>query len=63
VEDPELGTLTMTAPVVRLSGTPGRIRFAGRPLGADTREVLGELGRSPEEIERLTAAGAAVCAP
>jgi crotonobetainyl-CoA:carnitine CoA-transferase CaiB-like acyl-CoA transferase len=63
VEDPELGTLTMTAPVVRLSETPGRIRFAGRPLGADTREVLGELGRSPEEIERLTVAGAAVCAP
>jgi crotonobetainyl-CoA:carnitine CoA-transferase CaiB-like acyl-CoA transferase len=63
VEDPELGALTMTAPVVRLSETPGEIRFPGRHLGADTREVLGELGHSPEEVERLTAAGAAVCAP
>ncbi len=63
VEDPELGTMTMTAPVARLSETPGSIRFTGRHLGADTREVLAELGRSPEEIERLTAAGAAICVP
>ena len=63
VEDPELGTLTMTAPVVRLSETPGEIRFTGRHLGADTRAVLAELGHPPEEIERLTAAGAAVCVP
>ena len=28
--------------VARLSKTPGRIRWAGRPLGADTDEVLGE---------------------
>jgi crotonobetainyl-CoA:carnitine CoA-transferase CaiB-like acyl-CoA transferase len=63
VEDPELGTLTMTAPVVRLSDTPGEIRFPGRHLGADTREVLAELGRSPEEIDRLVADGVAVCRP
>ena len=29
--------------VARLSATPGRIRWAGRPLGADTDEVLREL--------------------
>jgi len=29
--------------VARLSATPGRIRWAGRPLGADTDEVLSEL--------------------
>ncbi len=29
--------------VARLSETPGRIRWTGRPLGADTDEVLGEL--------------------
>ncbi len=63
VEDAELGTLTMTAPVVRLSDTPGTIRFTGRRLGADTREVLAELGRSAEEIARLEEAGAAVSAP
>lgn len=63
VEDPELGTLTMASPVVRLSDTPGRIRFTGRHLGADTREVLAELGRSPGEIARLEADGAAVSRP
>ena len=63
VEDDELGTLTMTSPVVRLSDTPGGIRFTGRPLGADTREVLAELGRSDAEIARLERSGAAVSAP
>jgi crotonobetainyl-CoA:carnitine CoA-transferase CaiB-like acyl-CoA transferase len=48
---------------VRLSETPGAIRFTGRALGADTREVLAELGRSEAEIARLERAGAAVCAP
>jgi crotonobetainyl-CoA:carnitine CoA-transferase CaiB-like acyl-CoA transferase len=39
----------MQAPVARLSGTPGEIRHAGRPLGADTEDVLWALaeGRSP----------------
>jgi crotonobetainyl-CoA:carnitine CoA-transferase CaiB-like acyl-CoA transferase len=47
--------------VARLSATPGRIRWAGRPLGADTDEVLAELrgtgrpgrphGASPPERE------------
>lgn len=63
VEDAELGRLTMTAPVVRLSDTPGTIRSTGRHLGADTREVLAELGRTPEEIDRLEAEGAAVSRP
>jgi crotonobetainyl-CoA:carnitine CoA-transferase CaiB-like acyl-CoA transferase len=29
--------------VARLSRTPGRIRWPGRPIGADTAEVLAEL--------------------
>jgi crotonobetainyl-CoA:carnitine CoA-transferase CaiB-like acyl-CoA transferase len=61
VDDPEAGPLTMTAPVVRLSENPGEIRFAGRALGADTREVLLELGRTPEEIARMEEEGAAIC--
>jgi crotonobetainyl-CoA:carnitine CoA-transferase CaiB-like acyl-CoA transferase/acylphosphatase len=61
--DPDLGALTMTAPVLHLSETPGVIRFAGRRLGQDTRAVLRELGRSDQEIDRLVRAGAAVCEP
>lgn len=60
VEDPEVGAMLMTAPVARLSDTPGAIRFTGRHLGADTEEVLAELGRSPAEITALLAEGAAV---
>jgi hypothetical protein len=33
----------MPGPIARLSETPGRVRFGGRPLGADTAEVLAEL--------------------
>ncbi|HVG99969.1 MAG TPA: CoA transferase [Miltoncostaeaceae bacterium] len=62
VEDDDLGTMTMTAPVVRLSETPAAIRFTGRRLGADTREVLAELGRSQDEIAALERSGAAVSA-
>lgn len=61
VEDPEAGTLTMTGPVARLSESPGAIRFPGRHLGEDTREVLRELGRSEAEIDALVAEGVAHC--
>ncbi|MDX6556949.1 MAG: hypothetical protein QOD86_3144 [Miltoncostaeaceae bacterium] len=62
VDDPEVGRLTMAAPAVRLSASPGSIRFPGRHLGADTREVLRELGRSDAEIAAMEASGAAVAA-
>ena len=35
--------VVMQAPAPRLSRTPGRVSFVGRPLGADTEEVLAEL--------------------
>jgi crotonobetainyl-CoA:carnitine CoA-transferase CaiB-like acyl-CoA transferase len=60
VDDEELGRITMTAPVVRLSRTPGEIRFAGRHLGADTRAVLDELGYPADEVARLETAGIVV---
>jgi crotonobetainyl-CoA:carnitine CoA-transferase CaiB-like acyl-CoA transferase len=42
----------------RLSATPGAIRWAGRPHGADTRPVLTELGLTEAEINALRAEGA-----
>ena len=35
--------IPMQGLIARLSATPGRLRWAGRPLGADTDEVLAEL--------------------
>ncbi len=40
VPDAELGEVLMTAPVPRMSATPGRIAHAGRALGADDADVL-----------------------
>ncbi|WCO67391.1 CoA transferase [Iamia majanohamensis] len=40
---PEVDGVPMQGLVARLSATPGRIRWAGRPLGADTEAVLAEL--------------------
>jgi crotonobetainyl-CoA:carnitine CoA-transferase CaiB-like acyl-CoA transferase len=58
VPDPQLGTVTMSAPTPRLSETPGSIRWPGPALGAHNRVVYaGELGLSDEEIERLKGNG------
>ncbi|MET7293975.1 CoA transferase [Streptomyces griseoloalbus] len=58
VDDPELGPLRMQNVLFRLSGTPGAIRWAGRPHGADTEEVLTELGLAPADLAALRAEGA-----
>ncbi|GGQ47706.1 CaiB/BaiF CoA transferase family protein [Streptomyces flaveolus] len=57
VDDPELGPLRMQNVLFRLSATPGAIRWAGRPHGADTEEVLTELGLSPADVKELREAG------
>ncbi|CAM5344596.1 MULTISPECIES: CoA transferase [Streptomyces] len=58
VDDPELGALRMQNVLFRLSATPGAIRWAGRPHGADTDEVLTGLGLSPAELAALREEGA-----
>jgi crotonobetainyl-CoA:carnitine CoA-transferase CaiB-like acyl-CoA transferase len=58
VDDPELGPVRMQNVPFRLSATPGAIRFAGRPHGADTDAVLAELGLTPEQAAQLRATGA-----
>ena len=57
VEDPELGRLKQHNVLFRMSATPGRIRHTGRPLGADTDAVLGELGLDPARIAELRERG------
>jgi crotonobetainyl-CoA:carnitine CoA-transferase CaiB-like acyl-CoA transferase len=58
VDDPDLGPVTVQAPVVRLSDTPGCIEHLGRPLGADNEAVFGELlGVDPERLAALREAG------
>lgn len=58
IEDPELGPLRMQNVLFRLSETPGGIRWAGRPHGADTEQVLTELGLDEAEIAALRTEGA-----
>ncbi|MFC9462637.1 CaiB/BaiF CoA transferase family protein [Streptomyces sp. NPDC058430] len=57
VPDPELGTVRMQNVLFRLSETPGAIKWAGRPHGADTDEILTGLGLSPSEITTLRESG------
>ncbi|MFF7263860.1 CaiB/BaiF CoA transferase family protein [Streptomyces sp. NPDC008159] len=58
VDDPELGPLRMQNVLFRLSATPGGIRWAGRPHGADTDSVLTELGLTGTDIAALREEGA-----
>ncbi|WP_406175932.1 CaiB/BaiF CoA transferase family protein [Streptomyces canus] len=58
VDDPEIGPLRMQNVLFRLSSTPGTIRWAGRPHGADTDEVLMELGLTQAELTALRTEGA-----
>ncbi|MEU6355349.1 CoA transferase [Streptomyces sp. NPDC047072] len=58
VDDPDLGPLRMQNVLFRLSETPGAIRWAGRAHGADTDEILTELGLTRGELAALRAEGA-----
>jgi crotonobetainyl-CoA:carnitine CoA-transferase CaiB-like acyl-CoA transferase len=58
VRDPDLGPVTVQAPVARLSATPGSIEHLGRALGADNDAVFGELlGVEPRRLAALRQAG------
>ena len=59
VPDPELGPMKMQNLMFRLSGSPGAIRWTGRPHGADTDAVFGELGLDAARIAALREEGAA----
>lgn len=52
------GPVTMQGVFPRLSETPGRVRWAGRGLGADTDEVLRDVLKLPaERVSRLRESG------
>ena len=58
IDDPELGTLRMPDVLPKLSETPGRIRFAGLPMGVHNRETNRDrLGLSDGELAALQADG------
>ena len=52
------GEVSMVGVLPKLSRTPGRVRHAGRPLGADNEAVYGEwLGLSPDDVRALRERG------
>lgn len=57
VPDADLGDLLQHNVLFRMSGTPGAIRFTGRGHGADTREVLAEIGVDDARLEDLRSRG------
>jgi crotonobetainyl-CoA:carnitine CoA-transferase CaiB-like acyl-CoA transferase len=58
VDHPELGKVKQVGISVKLSDTPGQIRFLAAPMGTHTEEILTVLGHSQEKIAELRAAGA-----
>lgn len=57
VPDPDLGSVRMQNVMWRMTKSPGSIRHTGRPLGADTDEVLTALGHDPSELRDLRERG------
>jgi len=59
VPDDELGRVKMQNQLFRMSDTPGRIRWPGRPHGHDTAEVLAGIGVDAAALADLRARGIA----
>jgi crotonobetainyl-CoA:carnitine CoA-transferase CaiB-like acyl-CoA transferase len=58
VADDEMGALTMVRPTPVLSETPGEVRHAGPPVGANNGEIYqGLLGMSDAELASLQEEG------
>ena len=58
LDDPELGPLHLPTVQPRLMETPGRIRFAGLPMGAYNKEIYQDrLGLTDVEMKKLKADG------
>ena len=58
MDDADLGSMTVQAPVARLSETPGGVDHLGRGLGEDNDAVYGGLlGLDAASLDALRAAG------
>jgi len=58
IDDPDLGPMTVQAPLAFLSDTPGRVDHLGRALGAHNEKIFGELlGIDGERLAELRMAG------
>ena len=53
----EVDGVTQPAPAPRFSRTPGKVRNGGSAAGADTEQVLLDMGFAGQELERLKDAG------
>ena len=58
-DHPLAGRVRQARPAIRFEGSPSSIGRGGSVLGADTHEVLAEIGLCGEEIEAAFASGAA----
>jgi len=58
IEHPEAGKVKQVGISVKLSDTPGQIRFLAAPLGTHTEEILSGLGYSNAQIAALREEGA-----
>jgi len=58
VDHPQAGKVKQVGISVKLSETPGQIRFLAAPMGAHTDEILTAIGYSQEKVAELRAAGA-----
>ncbi len=59
VEHTKLGTVNVTAPPLKMHGTPASVRLPPPLLGEHTREILGELGYACGEVDKLVGSGVA----
>jgi crotonobetainyl-CoA:carnitine CoA-transferase CaiB-like acyl-CoA transferase len=57
VAHPTLGHTTQAGVVPKLSRTPGSIKHTGPSIGADTRNVLQDIGLTQEQINTLIEKG------
>lgn len=58
VDHPEFGKVPQAGIPMKLSDTPGQIRFAAPVAGEHTDRILSELGYAADQVAKLKAAGA-----